>query len=388
MSTISGVIRQVRICQAGTYERDYPRNRLVIAALRRTGLRVEEAHAPVFERRRDKSGLGALASAGLLVRLLLAYARLAPEVALRLLRCDALMVGYIGQADMLVLAPLAKALRRTVIFNPLVTLTDTLVEDRQRFRAGSLPARLIGTLDRIALRLADIVLTDTAENRDYLVGSFGVAPDRVLVVPVGADEALYRPASCPTAHSPLDVLFFGKFIPLHGIETIVRAVALLEERGVEARVELVGTGQTWSEMRALADTLGVRTITWTDWLPEPQLADRLRGAHVALGIFSSGAKAGRVVPNKVYAALACGVATVTRDSPAAGALLVDGDSALLVPPGDAQALACAIARLCDPNLRARIAAGGRTAFERHASQEALSHALQPVHLALLERGRC
>jgi glycosyltransferase involved in cell wall biosynthesis len=378
MSTISGVIRQERICYAGTYERDYPRNRVVIAALRAAGARVEEVHAPVFERQRDKSRPGPFALAAVLARLVLAYCRLVPRTAWRLRRCNALMVGYIGQSDMLVLAPVARLLRRPVIFNPLVTLTDTLVEDRERLAPGSRAARLLAALDRVALRLADLVLTDTEENRAYLLERFGLAPARVVVVPVGADEALYYPGAAGCAPGPLDVLFFGKFIPLHGIETIVRAVALLETQGVALRVEFVGTGQTWAQTRALADDLGVRAIDWTDWLPEPLLADRLRQADVALGIFSGGAKAGRVVPNKVYAALACGVATVTRDSPAARALVRDGESALLVPPDDPAALACALARLTDSALRARLAAGGRAAFERHASLAALTQAVEPV----------
>ena len=53
--------------------------------------------------------------------------------------------------DMLVLAPLARLLRRPVIFNPLITLTDTLVEDRRLVAPASVPARLIALLDRAAL---------------------------------------------------------------------------------------------------------------------------------------------------------------------------------------------------------------------------------------------
>ncbi|HUG15920.1 MAG TPA: glycosyltransferase [Thermomicrobiales bacterium] len=364
--------RQPRICYAGTYERGYPRNRLAIDALRQAGMRVEEAHVPVFERWRDKSRVAPLALPGLALRLALAWLRLVPEVALRLLRCDALLIGYIGQADMLALAPVAKAMGRPVIFNPLVTLTDTLVEDRAVLSTRSLAARAIARIDRASLRLADQVLVDTRQNAAYVIDAFGVASSRVYVLPVGADERVFYAGAAERDSSTLDVLFYGKFIPLHGADTIVEAAALLEGRGVEARFELVGTGQTHARARELAASLGVASLTWTDWLPEAELGERLRRADVALGVFGAGAKAGRVIPNKVYQSLACRVATITRDSDAARDLLLDGDSALLVPPGDPAALADAIERLADPELRARVAQRGHAVYRERASADALA----------------
>jgi glycosyltransferase involved in cell wall biosynthesis len=178
----------------------------------------------------------------------------------------------------------------------------------------------------------------------------------------------------------LDVVFVGKFIPLHGIETIVQAARLLQDRQVPARIELVGTGQTYAAMRAMATELSVRddTLAWTDWIPFEQLGERLRRADVALGVFGGGGKAARVIPNKVYGSLACGVATVTMDSPAIRTLLTDGKDALLVPPDDSDALARAIERLIDPDLRQRIAASGFTVFRDAASLDALADALAPA----------
>lgn len=379
-----------RILYAGVYERDYARNRLIVRALRDAGARVEEAHVAVFERRRDKSAVGLIGLAALGVRLAWAYTRLVPSVALRLLRCDALAVGYIGQLDMLVLAPLARALGRPVIFNPLVTLSDTLVEDRALARAGTFVARVIVALDRAALRLADDVLVDTEANGWRLRQRFGLAPGRLTVVAVGADDtfAPLGKASGRAVDAPLDVLFIGKFIPLHGVETIVRAVALLRARGAPLRVELVGTGQTYRAARAQAVALGLGedALIWTDWIPFEALSDRLRRADVALGIFGSGTKAARVIPNKLWQSLACGVASVTRSSPAVAGVLCDAENVLLVPPADPLALADAIERLRDPALRARIAAGGRSAYERHASRGALAAQVAPV-VARLANGQ-
>jgi glycosyltransferase involved in cell wall biosynthesis len=79
-----------------------------------------------------------------------------------------------------------------------------------------------------------------------------------------------------------------------------------------------------------------------------------------------------VIPNKAFQALACGTPLITADTPAARELLVQDESALLVPPGDPEALAEAIRRLVDDTeLARRIGAGGRAAYEQKASEAVL-----------------
>ena len=80
-----------------------------------------------------------------------------------------------------------------------------------------------------------------------------------------------------------------------------------------------------------------------------------------------------MIPNKAYQALACGTPLVTGDTPAAAReLLTDGESALLVPPGDPEALADALRRLRDDGaLMDRIAQGGRAVYEERASEATL-----------------
>ena len=103
-----------------------------------------------------------------------------------------------------------------------------------------------------------------------------------------------------------------------------------------------------------------------------RLPAELHRAGCALGIFGTTGKAHRVIPNKAFQAIACGTPLVTADTPAARELLADGDSALLVPPGDAEALAGAVRSLAaDTGLARRIAAGGRATYERHASEAVL-----------------
>jgi glycosyltransferase involved in cell wall biosynthesis len=108
------------------------------------------------------------------------------------------------------------------------------------------------------------------------------------------------------------------------------------------------------------------------WVEYERLAAEHHAAGAALGIFGGSEKAARVIPNKAFQALACGTPLVTADTPAARELLVDGASALLVPPGDPDALATALRRLAaDPELAGRLGAGGLEAYREHASEDVL-----------------
>jgi glycosyltransferase involved in cell wall biosynthesis len=342
----------LRVLYFGTYERDYPRNAQVIAALRAAGVEVVERHVSVWESREHKWSVGPLAA----LRLAWAEAKLTLP---RDERVDAVVVGYPGHFDM----PRARRLarRRPLVFNPLVSLADSLVDDRGRFTRGSLPARVLERIDRRALRLADLVVADTDAHADFLAELGGIPRERVATAFVGAEERVFRPAW--RQPEQFEALFVGKLIPLHGLETILAAA----EQASELAFRVVGSGQ-------LDAVMGRRppNVTWTPWVDYEQLPEAYRDAGCALGIFGTSAKAARVIPNKAFQALACGTPLVTADTPAARELLVDGESALLVAPGDPCALASALRRLAaDPGLARAIAAGGRRVFEQHASEAVL-----------------
>jgi glycosyltransferase involved in cell wall biosynthesis len=74
----------------------------------------------------------------------------------------------------------------------------------------------------------------------------------------------------------------------------------------------------------------------------------------------------------VFQALACGTPVVTAETAGARELLADGVSALLVPPGDPEALATAVRRLADDSgLAERLGARGHAVYREHASEDVL-----------------
>jgi glycosyltransferase involved in cell wall biosynthesis len=352
----------MRVLYFGTYERSYPRNAQVISCLRRAGVEVVEHHVGVWDDRRQNWQAGAAAAVRLAAAELQLLRRPRAEF-------DVVVVGYPGHPDL----PAARraARGRPIVFNPLVSLFDTFVGDRGRFRPGTRAARALAAIDRRALRAADLVIADTRANAVHLAALAGLPRERVEVCFVGAEEDVFRPGWAPG--DPFTCLFVGKLIPLHGLETILAAAATAPH----LRLRLVGSGQLEHLLRDRP-----ANVEWLPWVAYDRLPDELHRAGCALGIFGTSEKAQRVIPNKAFQALACGTPLVTADTPAARELLAHEKSALLVRPGDPEALAAALDRIAaDPELSGRLSSGGLAAYRKHASEDVLG----PRWRSLLER---
>ena len=205
------------------------------------------------------------------------------------------------------------------------------------------------------------VVADTAANSAFLAELGGLPPEKVEVCFVGAEERVFGAGWEP--EQPFQALFVGKLIPLHGVATVLQAARVAPD----LRFRIVGSGQLEPLLRQRPSN--VEHVPWVEY---GRLPLELHAAGCALGVFGTSEKAGRVIPNKVFQALACGVPVITADTPAARELLVDGESAELVPPGDASALADAVRRIAqDPVLAQRLADGGLRAYRARASERIL-----------------
>ena len=326
-------------CLFGTYDRGHSANRLLRQALRGAGFTLLELHEPLWEETRVK-GRGYFGPASLL-RLGKRYAAATVRLARRWRALGGppplVVVGFGGQLDVLLARRLCRP-RAGLLFAPLVTLGETLVEDRRVFAAGGAVARVLATLDRATLRAADLVLADTAAHAADLAAR---GAPRVAVWPLGV-EPEFLPAR-PARPASRRVLFYGRYLPLHGAETIVAAAALVGER---AEFVLLGDGPERPRAEAEARARGAR-IVWRDEVSLAALPEELAAAAVVLGVFGAGRKAAVVVPNKVYQAAAAGRPLVTRDGPALREVLRPGEHCLVCPPADPTALAAAISRLLD-----------------------------------------
>src|SRR5262249_15537784 len=162
---------------------------------------------------------------------------------------------------------------------------------------------------------------------------------RSVVVPVGAPRAWFYP---PVRHGAerVRVVFFGSFTPLQGAPVIGEALCLLADDDRFA-VTIVGSGQDYEATRSAA--AGAGNVEWIAWVEPEQLPYLVACHDVCLGIFGTGPKALRVVPNKVFQGAAAGTAIITSDTPPQRQEL--GDAAVFVPAGDGAVLAAELRTL-------------------------------------------
>jgi glycosyltransferase involved in cell wall biosynthesis len=203
---------------------------------------------------------------------------------------------------------------------------------------------------------ADGYVTITAGLAQELTARFGTR-ERVAVIPDGA--RMYVPGPEPPAPSPEPrlVAYAGHLYAWKGVDVLLEALA----RVPDARGLIVGGHDAEPDsarVRALAERLGlVSRVTFTGLVEPARVADLLRSADVLVLPNPASAISTRYTsPLKLFEYIAAGRPIVASDLPSIREVVHDGTEALLVAPGDPDALARGIRRvLDDPALAARLA---------------------------------
>jgi glycosyltransferase involved in cell wall biosynthesis len=218
--------------------------------------------------------------------------------------------------------------------------------------------------------------------RDDLVRR-GVARERIRVIYPGVDTVALTPdPAVPRAPEPT-FLYVGRLKRYKGVDTAVRAIALARERGAALRLEIAGDGDDRGRLAALVRRLGLEgAVRLRGFVSERDKRDLLRRAWAAV---LPSAKEGWGISN--VEAAACGTPAVAADRPGLRESVRDGETGLLVPHGDAAALAAALMRLArEPQLVARLGAAGRR-FAEGLSWEAAAVQTEAQLIAMLNAAR-
>lgn len=373
------------LCLFGTYESRFPRTLTLKKAAEINGYGLVECHAPFWEKFKDKQ---IFFSPRHLPLFLLRLTALQLKLGLRYLirpRSDVLILGYNGYFDVVTGKILSRLKRAPLVFTPVFPLYETLVEDRKYMNRKSLRSKMIHKLDELGTRLADAVIIETQTYLEHYHEEFHVPREKLFRIPLGADEQTFFPRpgdKDPTG--PFKVLFYGKFIPLQGIATIVRAAKILES-DPSLGFEIIGSGQLSREIHGLAENLQIKNIDFIDWVDYSDLPRRIAAADVCLGIFGDTPKANRGIPIKVYEALAMKKPVITGNSSAAREVFIDGVNGLLPPMADPKALAEAVLRLKnDKKLLRTVAEGGHKLYHEMFSSARLAENLKTLLDTLLK----
>ena len=228
------------------------------------------------------------------------------------------------------------------------------------FVSRSFRARALRPLVRAGYRLAfagrgtRVVVQN--EEDEATVRDLGVNPERIALIR-GSGVDLDRFAPGPEPDEPVVVTMVSRMLRDKGVFELVEAARRLSRSHPSLRVRLVGPPDP--ENPASIDTETLEALSREgiiEWCPGTNDVPRV-WAHSHVAVLPSYREG---LPKALLEAAACGRPMVSTDVPGCRDVVRHERTGLLVPPRDAPALACAIARLADdPELRARLGRGAR-----------------------------
>lgn len=187
--------------------------------------------------------------------------------------------------------------------------------------------------------------------------------DRLNLIYHGVDVATLLPVS-ETAHAgeAPEILSVGRLVEKKGFPILLRAAAMLRQRGVDFRLRIVGSGPEEPDLRRLMSGLALEDcVHFEGSLPHEKLLPIFQGASLfvlASIVAGDGDRDG--IPNVLLEALAMGVPAIGSEISAIPELIEHEETGLLARPGDPEDLADQMERLLfDEQLRAKVIDQGR-----------------------------
>lgn len=255
---------------------------------------------------------------------------------------DCFIIGFRGHEIFWLIRLIAG--KKAVLFDGLMSPYAALHEEGKLGWLGKLLSIPIRWIEHSILHNADAVLTDTRLHQLYYERFFQINSDKVIPLPVGAvEQNVFRNMGSSTYKTCIfNVLFYGSFLPLHGIDIILRAAARLGNLPIHFNF-IGGNDKSISNFRRLCAKLKLQNYTHRKWVGFNQLLrEEIPHSDICLGgPFGNTLQAQRVVTGKTSQCLALRKATVVgRIDEDYG--FVDKNNCLLVEQGSDAALADAL----------------------------------------------
>jgi glycosyltransferase involved in cell wall biosynthesis len=290
-------------------------------------------------------------------------------------RPHAVLVPYPGHG---LVRTIKERVAAPVAFDMFLSAYDTVVEDRKIVRPGSLIANHLQRMDTKACSAADLVVLDTPENAAYVQSLTGLPADRFAWLPVHDPDAAphVEPWQAP-GDGVLQLLFFGTGVPLHGLKTLIAAVAQVDT------VHLTLVGGAEDERRFAKQVLGERVTVGPTFVDNARLRELLDASHLVAGVFGESNKTQRVVPFKLVHALAAGRPVITADTPAVARWLDGSGVVFTAEAADSGDLAARLRELSgNLDQLAASASMARGVYNRHFGTQQLAERWREVLLRL------
>lgn len=255
---------------------------------------------------------------------------------------------FVGFAPQLILPLFAwKFKNKEIIIDFFISVYDTMVNDRKKFKDKGLCSRLCKWLDTKCIKCGQYIISDTKTHGDYFAHEFGVERSKINTLYLKADRSIYYPRQQLKPEEIKDkfiVLYFGSVLPLQGIEVIMDAMNRLKDIP-DIYFYFIGPVKD-SITKIKGDN-----IKYIKWLNQEKLAEYISYSDLCLaGHFNKEInKARRTIPGKAYIYETMEKPMILGDNRATRELFSEDDRHFFVEMGNGQALADKILQIKQKN---------------------------------------
>jgi len=284
---------------------------------------------------------------------------------------DAIVLTKFNPLVIPIAAYYARRLSCPLVYDLFVSLYRTA----EMRNINSVIVRTLALLEQITLQLPDYHLVGTNQFIDLYSDMYSIPQERFIRLPPGADSDWFYPQEDTEKRECFTILYWGNFLPHHGVGTIIGAAAELRNKPYE--FVFLGSGPEQERYRQMCEDLSLSNVRFEGFVPREDQQEWIASSHVCLGIFADDPRSLASITNKVSEAVAAKKATLTEESPAIEEWFEHGESIYTVPPESPVALAEAICTL-DNNrdLIERIESGGYAVYDREFDTEAIGRILE------------
>jgi len=356
----------------------------MIAALEDAGIEVEQCHVTLWHSIQDRieTTTGGWKRPSFWWRAFQAYFKLIIRF-IKVRDFDILMVGYPGQFDIFLAKFFALLRGKPLVWDVFMSIY-LIAKERGLDLQDNSTVKLIRWIESRALRIPDMLIQDTDTYVHWFHEEYGISPERFRLVPTGADDRIFTPKVVSRIDNKSLVLYYGTFIPNHGVLKIMEAANFLRNEK-DILFEFIGDGPDKAQAESFSIDHELENVRFLAWMSQEELLNHIAGADICLGAFGKTPQSLMTIQNKIYECMAMGKPVITGESPAVRAGL-PSDTVVLCSRDDPQDIASAILKLKqDPARQNILSENAGSVFREHFSIASLGQRMAAYFSALVNK---
>ncbi|CAA6819662.1 MAG: Glycosyl transferase, group 1 [uncultured Sulfurovum sp.] len=249
---------------------------------------------------------------------------------------DMFFVSYMGYFLVIFIRLFSK---KPIVFDYYVSLHDMMTGDRKLFSPDSWRGKFTFWLDKRSLELADYIIVDTTPLIEQAVKTYGIDRKKFLRLPVAVNEELIYSTKVARHKEVFTLVYMGSYIPFHGVDKVMEAAKILQDKEVNVHFLMLGKGQTYDENVQRAKELGLNNVEFISYVTMEELNIYYNASDVTLGTFSGSERSKLYITNKGYESFAVGKPHLTLENNALNELFTDNKDIFYIKEPSSQALA-------------------------------------------------